>query len=86
MAPLVALRILRLQFIETLDEFRFAARCIHDVPWAWRVFNEGLDPREVEWLSTPHSFETLELASTLLTNVLPRLGRLGPQLNVESGP
>jgi hypothetical protein len=76
----------RVPFIETLEEFRFAARCIHDVHWAWRVFNEGLDPREVKWLSTPDSFETLGLASTLLTNVLPRLGRLGPQLNVESGP
>jgi hypothetical protein len=78
---------LRVPFVETLDEFRFAARCLHDVYWAWRVFNEGLDPNEIGWQSSPGlGFETLGLASGLLTNVLPRLGRIGPQLNVVSAP
>lgn len=77
---------LRVPFIETLEEFRFAARCLHDVYWAWRVFNESLDPSDVDWQSFERGFDTLGLASTLLTNVLPRLGRIGPQLNVASGP
>lgn len=78
---------LRIPFIETLNEFRFAARCLHDVYWAWRVFNEGLDPGEVSWQSSPRAgFDTLGLASKLLTGVLPRLGRIGPQVSVASGP
>lgn len=78
---------LRIPFIETLSEFRFAARCIHDVYWGWRVFNEGLDPAEIDWRSSPRAgFDTLGLASKLLTNVLPRLGRIGPQINIASGP
>jgi len=78
---------LRIPFIETLNEFRFAARCIHDVYWAWRVFNESLDPAQVSWKSYPRAgFDTLGLASKLLTQVLPRLGRIGPQLSITSGP
>lgn len=76
----------RIAFMETLDEFRFAARCLLDVYWAWCVFNEGLDPSEVEWQSYPGGFPTLGLASKLLTGMLPRLGRIGPQLGVSSGP
>lgn len=77
---------LRVPFIETIEEFRFAARCLHDVYWAWRVFNEGLDPSDITWQSADVGFGTLGLASTLLTNVLPRLGGLGPQLQVASEP
>src|SRR6266571_4161988 len=32
---------LKLLFTETLDEFRFAARCLRDLTSAWRMFKEG---------------------------------------------
>ena len=82
---------IRVPFIETIEEFRFAARCLHDVYWAWRIFNEGLDPSDITWQSADVGFGTLGLASTLLTNVLTRLGGLGPQIqgrlsDAGSGP
>jgi len=78
----------RVPFIETLAEFRLAARCLHDLYWAWRVFSEGLHPHDVEWQSYPDSYpiRTLGDVSTLLTQVLPRMGRIGPQVQIASGP
>ncbi len=39
--------------VETLDEFRFAARLLLDLKTAWLVVREGRSPDSVEWLSAP---------------------------------
>ena len=39
--------------VETLDEFRFAARLLLDLKTAWRVVREGRPPESVKWLSDP---------------------------------
>ncbi len=42
---------LRLVYTETLDEFRFAARCLRDLTSAWRMFREGTAVSEMHWVS-----------------------------------
>jgi hypothetical protein len=37
--------------VETLEEFRFAARLLRDLKTAWLVVREGRPPDSVEWLS-----------------------------------
>ena len=62
----------RLHFTETLEEFRFAARCGVDLGTAWRMYKEGAPAGEVDWLSPVKSDEELigEFAEVLLTRVL----------------
>ena len=38
---------------ETLDEFRFGARCIRDLVRAWRVVNEQLPASKMTWEAFP---------------------------------
>jgi hypothetical protein len=40
-----------LSAVETLDEFRFAARCLRDLTSAWQMFRSGGDATEFEWVS-----------------------------------
>src|SRR5439155_17394662 len=40
---------LRFHYTETLDEFRFAARCLRDLTSAWRMFKEGTPASDVRW-------------------------------------
>lgn len=47
-----------LAFTETLNEFRFAARCIRDLTSAWNMFREGTDPKAMTWVS-PSYIESL---------------------------
>jgi hypothetical protein len=42
---------LPLHYSETLDEFRFAARCLRDLTSAWRMFQDGTPAGDVEWVS-----------------------------------
>lgn len=37
--------------IETLEEFRFAARCLRDLYSAWRLLKEGRDITDFDWVS-----------------------------------
>jgi len=46
---------LRFHYTETLDEFRFAARCLRDLTCAWRMFKEGTPASDVHWVSPQHS-------------------------------
>jgi hypothetical protein len=43
--------VLRWVYTETLDEFRFVARCLRDMRSAWRIFRDGTAASEVEWVS-----------------------------------
>jgi hypothetical protein len=38
-------------YAETLDEFRFAARCLRDLTAAWRMFKDGTAASDVQWVS-----------------------------------
>jgi len=44
---------------ETVDEFRFVARCLRDLTAAWRMFREGRAASEAEWVS-PHPTQLVE--------------------------
>jgi hypothetical protein len=46
----------RWAYTETLDEFRFVARCLRDMTSAWRMFRDGRAASDVEWVS-PHPAE-----------------------------
>ena len=61
-----------LPVIETLDEFRFAARCLQDLYLAWRVLRGSRGPSEFEWVSTskPALFQTYPKLASLLDGVL----------------
>lgn len=52
--------------VETLEEFRFAARLIRDIKTAWVVLRDGLDPESVEWVSEPQRREEMQAADRLL--------------------
>jgi hypothetical protein len=77
------------QFMETLVEFRFAARCLRDLTWAYRVLRHGVLPEDVPWSSASPDYPitTIGDATRLLTEVFPRLlRRFAPQVDVWSGP
>lgn len=46
---------LRFHFTETLDEFRFAARCLRDFTSAWQMFRDGTAASNVHWISPQQS-------------------------------
>ncbi len=72
--------------IETLDEFRFAARCVRDLYTAWLVVKHGRDLRELQWEALTHTkrHPTLYEAATLLDHVLTVFLRdFSPQLQLE---
>jgi hypothetical protein len=66
---------LRSHYTETLDEFRFAARCLSDLTAAWRMYKEGAPSGDVEWLSPAKSDTELlsAFSEILLTRVLPEV-------------
>lgn len=70
-------------YIETLDEFRFAARCLRDLTSAWQMWRNGLEVTEFEWVSPsrPELFESDDEPTHLLARMLPRFLRpFSPQL------
>jgi hypothetical protein len=40
---------LQFAYAETLDEFRFAARCLRDFTAAWRMYQDGTKASDVRW-------------------------------------
>jgi hypothetical protein len=72
---------------ETLDEFRFAARCVRDLTSAWQMIRNNLDITDIEWLSwTPDLWEDKNEPLYLLTAILARFLRFfSPQLAYETG-
>ena len=70
---------------ETLDEFRFAARCVHDLTSAWQMIQNNHDITDIEWLSwTPDLWEDKYEPQDLLTAMLARFLRFfSPQLAYE---
>jgi len=58
--------------IETLDEFRFAARCLRDLYSAWRMYKDGRDVTDFEWVSPsdPESFTTIHHPSVLVHGMM----------------
>lgn len=76
------------QYMETLGEFRFAARCLRDLTWAHRVLRERLLPADVSWSSASPDYPIVTIGDVtrLLTDVFPRfLRRFAPQVDVWSG-
>ncbi len=73
-----------LPYLETLEEFRFAARCLRDLSSAWRMFKDGLDVADVEWASlrADGPFASVHQAAHLLDAMLTRFLRyFSPQLS-----
>jgi hypothetical protein len=63
-------------FTETLDEFRFAARFLRDLASAWRMYQDGKQARDIQWLSPqqsvePEFFQEDGFPLFLLSNALP---------------
>ena len=58
--------------IETLDEFRFAARCIRDLYSAWLMFKHNREVHEFTWTSPtwPELFDTIAEPAALLSYML----------------
>jgi hypothetical protein len=54
--------------IETLTEFRFAARCLRDLYSAWRMFKDRCDVTEFEWVSpcSSNQFTSIHQPASLL--------------------
>jgi hypothetical protein len=55
--------------VETLDEFRFAARLLVDLKTAWLVVREGRSPSSAEWLSDPIRERPMDARDRLLTHL-----------------
>jgi hypothetical protein len=83
---------LRFHYTETLDEFRFAARCLRDFTAAWRMYKEGTPASEVSWVSPDSSDRELLDAEAfpllLLTELYPQafLRHFSPHLNIYWRP
>jgi hypothetical protein len=58
-------------FVETLDEFRFAAKLLRDLKTDWLAVREGHDPKSVAWRPSHLISDVLE---TVLHWFSPRLG------------
>jgi hypothetical protein len=58
--------------VETLEEFRFAARCIRDLQSAWLMFRDGRNASDFKWVSSsrPELFATILQPAMLLGSVL----------------
>jgi hypothetical protein len=65
----------RFHFTETLDECRFAARCLRDLTAGWRMYRDGTTASKVRWLSPDESDPELlsEFPEVLLTRLLPEV-------------
>jgi hypothetical protein len=78
--------------IETLSEFRFAARCIRDLYSAWLMFKDGRDAHEFSWTSPtwPDLFDSFAEPAALLSYMLKVFLRdFAPQVRLSwsySGP
>jgi hypothetical protein len=84
---------LKFHYTETLDEFRFAARCLRDLTAAWRMFKEGTSASDIQWESPQHSAELEFLKEDgfplfLLSEMLPRwfLSAFTPRLTFHWTP
>jgi hypothetical protein len=87
--PLLDNRWFRLQYLETLNEFRFAAGVIRDLACAWRVLRGEVEPGEVDWFSSRGGYpiETIPDVSRLLTWVFPRVvQRFAPHFEITLPP
>src|SRR5207248_2929908 len=72
--------------IETLNEFRFAARCLRDLTSAWKMFRDGRRVTDFEWVSPASPFEAQGEPLHLLTAMLARFLRyFSPQLEFSGG-
>jgi hypothetical protein len=70
-------------YLETLEEFRFAARCLRDITAAWQLLRSGRDASELEMssISIRSNFRSIEDPTFLLGAVLTRfLAAFHPQL------
>ena len=58
--------------IETLQEFRFAARCIRDLYSAWLMFKNNREVHEFNWISPtwPDLFDSFAEPAALLSYML----------------
>jgi hypothetical protein len=74
--------------IETLDEFRFAARCIRDLYSAWLMFKNNRDVHEFNWESPtwPDLFNSFAEPAALLSYLLKAFLRdFAPQVRLSWG-
>jgi hypothetical protein len=55
--------------IETVDEFRFAARCLRDLYSGWRMLKDGHDAIDYDWVSPkdPNLFTSIYQPASLLS-------------------
>jgi hypothetical protein len=78
--------------IETLEEFRFAARCIRDLYSAWLMFKDNREVHEFNWTSPtwPDLFDSFAEPAALLSYMLKVFLRdFAPQVRMSwkySGP
>lgn len=86
--PVMDTVLTRTQFVETLEEFRFAARLLHDIAFAWRVLRGEFEIGDIGWrsLQLNRSVEYTDVTALLGLDFSRLLVPFAPHLEVGSEP